>query len=111
MNYDGLSPAHSLHSFETRRMQRRGLSPAIARARGGRGDEINNLSDSLRGGITRNVPSAVGGKCLWPMDLPSRKLNGKSVVGRYDEDLPRERDSTLIRFALSANLIKKLCVL
>ncbi len=92
-------------------MQRRGLSPAIARARGGRGDEINNLSDSLRGGITRNVPSAVGGKCLWPMDLPSRKLNGKSVVGRYDEDLPRERDSTLIRFALSANLIKKLCVL
>jgi hypothetical protein len=51
---------------------------------------INHLSDSLRGGIRQNVPSAVGGKCLSAMDLGSFKLNGKSVLVKYDDDLPRE---------------------
>jgi len=83
----------------------------------------NPLSDSLtpvkyaayltgRGSkIRQNVPSAIGGKCLSATGLGSLNLNSKSVVLKYDEDLPRKRDSSLIRFPLSGNLIKKLCVL
>jgi hypothetical protein len=44
------------------------------------------------------------------MNLGPLKLNGKSVLVKYD-DLPRKRDSSLIRFPFSGNLIKKLCVL
>jgi hypothetical protein len=56
---------------------------------------INHLSDSLRGGIRQNVPSAVGGKYLSAMDSGSLKLNGKSAIVKYNDDLPRERDSSL----------------
>jgi hypothetical protein len=56
-----------------------------------------------------NNPKIV--KFLSAMGLGSLKLNGKSVLVKYDDDLPRERDSNLIRFPLSGNLIKKLCVL
>jgi hypothetical protein len=71
---------------------------------------MNHLSDSLRGGIRQNVPSAVGGKCQAAIDLGLLKLNANSGPVKYD-DLPRERDSNLIRFLLSGNLIKKLRVL
>jgi hypothetical protein len=61
--------------------------------------------------IRQDVPFAAAGKFLSAMGLGSLKLNGKSVLVKYDDDLPRERDSNLIRFPLSGNLIKKLCVL
>jgi hypothetical protein len=72
---------------------------------------INDLSDSLSGGTRQNVPSAVGGECLSAIGLGLPNLKGKSVFVQFDEDLPRERDSNVIRFPLSGNLIKKLCVL
>jgi hypothetical protein len=78
------------------------------RPKGERREMMNHLSDSLRGGIRQNVPSAVGGECLSALCSGSFKLNGKSVIVKYDEDLLRERDSNLTRFPLSGNLIKKL---
>jgi hypothetical protein len=69
---------------------------------------INHLSDFLRGAIRQNVPSAAAGKCLSALGSGSLKLNGKPVLVKYDDLLPPERDSNLIRFPLSGNLIKKL---
>jgi hypothetical protein len=65
---------------------------------------ISLLSDSLRGGIRQNIPSAVGGKCLAGMGLGSPRLNSKSVVVRYDDNLARERESSLVRFPVLAPL-------
>jgi hypothetical protein len=63
---------------------------------------MNHLSDSLRGGIRQNVPSAVGGERLSALCSGSFKLNGKPVLVQKDRNLPRERDSNLIRFPVPA---------
>ena len=95
MNYDGLSPP-TRYTRSRRGERREGVSRPLALEFAEGPEMINHLSGSLRGGTRQNVPSAVGGECLSALCSGSFKLNGKSVIVKYDEDLPRERDSNLI---------------
>jgi hypothetical protein len=103
VNYDGLSPP-TRYTRSRRGERREGVSRPLALEFAEGPEMINHLSGSLRGGTRQNVPSAVGGEYLSAMGLGSLNLKGKSVLVKFDDDLPRERDSNLIRFPVPAPL-------
>ena len=57
--------AHQTHADT----HRQGVSRPLALEFAESAEVINLLSDSLRGGVKQNVPSAVGGKCLSAVDM------------------------------------------